>query len=156
MRNIIKLIKEYLHQKEEKKELALLHWSCDKLAISISDLILVTDEECEQIINQLEQQIAKEIGDEPYTVSGADLPGSNIPADYVIPQAYTWRDIIRCLKQRTKQVYRIKTETSMGDVLLFYYCSSAETWKQLCGRAGYMLISTNPLAEIGFACHRMN
>ena len=160
MFNIIKMIREYQLKKEKecirKIEEGLLVRSCEKLSIPIDDLIPVSDEECEQIISQLELKVAKEIGEEPYTISGADCPGSGIPENYVLPRAFTWRDYIRSLKERTKPVYKVRSESQKGMLLLFYFSSSKETWRQLCGRAGYMLLSTDPLKELGFVRHRMN
>ena len=151
--------------------------------IKLEDMIPIEDEEYDQIVALLEEKVKNEIGEEPkYNVpltSGSEQDafaqqesfaddfvsamGIKRPRDFRpngLPNIFAWREIIDSMKYRVRDAYHIKNrpcgKCGADNTIFFCFRSSDESWKELCGREGYMLICPECLSILGFKHYIMN
>lgn len=151
--------------------------------IKMEDLIPIPDDEYDKIVRDLEEKVKSEIGDEPrynapktngsaqdshaqqesfadefVSALGIKQPRSFRPNG--LPNIFAWREIVDSMKNRVRDAYYIKNrpcgKCGADNTIFFCFRSSDESWHELCGREGYMLICPDCLTILGFVHYIMN
>jgi hypothetical protein len=129
--------------------------------IKMEDLIPIPDDEYDRIVDALEEKVQKLKADEPeFTVSDNQMPDGTIIRGYTLRNIFAWREIVASMKSRVRDAYYIKNrpcgKCGEDNTVFFCFRSSDESWRELCGREGYMLICPDCLTIIGFVHYIMN
>ena len=151
--------------------------------IKYDELIPIGDEEYDQIVAALERKVNNEIGDESRYIapqaSGQEQDTyarqESFADDFVaamgikkprnfrpngLPNIFAWREIVDSMKNRVRDAYFIKNhpcgKCGADNTIFFCFRSSDESWHELCGREGYMLICPDCLTILGFKHYIMN
>ena len=151
--------------------------------IKFEDLIPIGDEEYDQIVASLEEKVNSEIGEEPkyyapwscgpeqeahaqqesFADEFVSAMGIRKPRNFRpngLPNIFAWREIVDSMKNRVRDAYFIKNrpcgKCGADNTIFFCFRSSDESWEQLCGREGYMLICPDCLTILGFKQYIMN
>lgn len=151
--------------------------------INLEDLIPIDDEDYDRIVAVLEDKVNRVIGVEPRYLSDQTIGpaqdtlarqecsidefvsamGYKKPRDFRrngLPNIFAWREIVESMKNRVKDAYNIKNrpcgKCGKDNTIFFCFRSSDESWKELCGREGYMLICPDCLTIIGFVPYFIN
>ena len=151
--------------------------------IKIEDLIPIPDDEYDKIVRDLEEKMKSEIGDEPrynapqtsgpeqdahtrqerfadefVSALGIEKPHNFCPNG--LPNIFAWREIVDSMRYRVRDAYYLKNrpcgKCGKDNTIFFCFRSSDESWRELCGREGYMLICPDCLTIIGFVHYIMN
>lgn len=169
-------------RKQEKRNARILY--CIKNSdIKLEDLIPIGDEEYDRIVADLEEKVDRLIGEEPRYLpqdpergseSGYEREektagsfvsafGLKYPKNFRangLPNVYSWHEIIESMKNRVREAYSIKNrpcgKCGEDNTIFFHFRSSDESWKEWCGREGYMLICPDCLTRIGFVAYLLN
>lgn len=126
-----------------------------KASFTYEDLIPIPDDDYDRLVARLEERVAKEKSDEPFEITTR--------FGYTLPNIFAWREIVASMKTRVRDAYYIHPSDHTPDedchhetLVFFCFRSSDESWKQLCGREGYMLICPECLMIQGFVHYIMN
>lgn len=169
-------------KKQEKRKAHILY--CIKNSdIKYEDLIPIGDEDYDRIVSALEEKVNREIGEEPRYLpretSGSteseyakqersaddfvSAMGFKYPRNFRrngLPNVFAWREIVDSMKNRVRDAYYIKNrpcgKCGEDNTIFFCFRSSDESWKELCGREGYMLICPDCLTILGFVPYFLN
>jgi len=161
-------IHKIIESRRKAKMAKLLEWRRSHIEYCIKnsdikkeDLIPLTDEEYDKLVSDLEEKVKKLKTDEPeYTTSDFKMPDGSVIRGYTLRNIFTWREIIASMKGRAKDAYYIKNrpckKCGEDNTVFFCFRSSDESWRELCGREGYMLICPDCLTILGFVHYIMN
>lgn len=133
-------------KKQELKKSRILR-CINNSDIKYEDLIPIGDEDYDRIVSALEEKVNREIGEEPRYRNW-------------FPNIFAWREIVDSMKNRIRDAYYIKNrpcgKCGEDNTIFFCFRSSDESWKELCGREGYMLICPDCLTILGFVPYFLN
>lgn len=151
--------------------------------IKFEDLVPIGDEEYDRMVAVLEEKVKNEIGEEPRYItphptesgqaaiaqqeSSADDFVSAMGLKYPrnirrngLPNVLAWREIVDSMKNRVRDAYYVTTgpcwNCGANNIIFFCFRSSDESWHELCGREGYMLICPDCLMILGFKHYILN
>ena len=169
-------------KKQELKKSRILR-CINNSDIKYEDLIPIGDEEYDRVVSALEEKVNREIGEEPRYLpretSGSteseyakqersadnfvSAMGFKYPRNFRrngLPNIFAWREIVDSMKNRVRDAYYIKNrpcgKCGEDNTIFFCFRSSDESWKELCGREGYMLICPDCLTILGFVPYFLN
>ena len=187
-------MKTFIHRimeaRRKAREEKILEWRRSNIAyciknsdIRMEDLIPMPDDEYDKLVQDLEDKVKREIGEEPRyyapQISGSEQDalarqesfadefvsalGIKKPRNFRpngLPNIFAWREIIDSMKNRVRDAYYIKNrpcgKCGADNTIFFCFRSNDESWRELCGREGYMLICPDCLTIIGFVHYSMN
>ena len=157
---IIQSIKDRRKAKEDKIRRERIEGCIAQSDIKYEHLIPIPDDEYERIVKDLEIRVKNQKADEPeFIVEDWKLPSGETRPGIPIRNIYAWREIVDSMKL-IKDAYYIKNrpcgKCGMDNTIFFCFRSSKQSWKELCGREGYMLICPDCLTIIGFSYYLMN
>jgi len=161
----IRLLWYRLTKKETKRALeerrSRIAYCLRNSDIRMEDLIPIPDEEYVRVVARLEEKVKLKKADEPSEIRKDFLmPDGSTIYNYPLPNIFAWRDILSSMTSRRKDAYYIKhrpcRKCGEDNIIYFCYRSSRESWKQLCGREGYMLICPDCLTILSFVPYIMN
>lgn len=135
---------------EESTDQAMQRWlkSWHK-DITYADLMPISDDEYDNLLNELKTKVNEQIGDEPDRVGEMQLP--NI---------YAWTEIIQSMESRKREAYYVNNKSCSNcggnHTILFHYKSNEDSLKELCGREGYMHICPHCLKILKLYNYRVS
>ena len=99
--------------------------------------------------------------DEPeFSTGDVHMPDGTVMQGYPLRNILAWREIVDSMKDRARDAYYVKNRPcdKCGGHNTVYFCfrSSKQSWRELCGREGYMLICPDCLTILNFVQYLMN
>ena len=137
------IFKPILKRREAKikaRRRAKIDYCLQREDFKYEDLIPILDEEYDRLVADLEEKIAKKKADEPF-------------------HDFCWSEIVASMKTRRRDAYRLNYPCrECGRTNLIYFCfrTNDESWNQLRGREGYMLICPDCLSRLRFVYYVLN
>ena len=136
-------------------------WCLGGSDIKYEDLTPIPDEEYDQIVAKLEERVNREKADEPLVITNDNvMPDGTVCRSYTLPNIYRWSEVIESMKTRVRDAYYVKNhpceKCKTDNTIFFCFRSSDESWRELCGREGYMLICPDCLTQLDFKYYIMN
>lgn len=146
---MISFIYTIIEKRKHKQEAKLLAWRrshipyCIKDSnIKCEDIVPIGEEEYDRIVATLEEKVKAEIGEEPRS------------------KLFAWREVVDSMKNRVRDAYYIKNrpcrKCGAENTIFLCFRSSDESWHELYGREGYMLICPDCLTILGFVHYMLN
>lgn len=136
---------------EESTDQAMQRWlkSWQK-DITYADLTPIPDDDYDNLFKELKTKVNEQIGEEPDRVGG----------EMQLPNIYAWAEIIQSMESRKREAYYVNNKSCPNcggnHTILFHYRSNEDSWKELCGREGYMHICPNCLKIIKLYNYRVS
>lgn len=165
-------MKTFIHKlvesRRKKREAKLLAWRRSHIAqciknsnINIEDLAPIPDEKYDKLVSDLAEKVKQLKADEPEEITCfKNMPDGSVIRGYSLPNIYAWREIVASMQDRVKDAYYVKNcpcaKCGGTNSIFFCFRSSDRSWRELCGREGYMLICPDCLTIHGFKHYIMN
>lgn len=117
---------------------SLQGWKGD---ITYANLTPLSESDLYELIAELKTRIKEQIGQEPDRIG-------------FFPYMNSWKEIVKSMEFRNHEAYFVngkQCERCGGKrPILFHFISNHNSWKELCGREGYMLICPDCLKKLKY------
>ena len=138
-----------------------LPYCLKKSGIQMEDLIPIPNDEYDILVSDLESKVNLTKADEPeFSTGDVHMPDGAVMQGYPLRNILAWREIVDSMKDRARDAYYVKNRPcdKCGGHNTVYFCfrSSKQSWRELCGREGYMLICPDCLTILNFVQYLMN
>lgn len=127
----------------------------------MEDLIPVPDDEYDKLVSDLESKVNLLKADEPeFSNDDVRMLDGAVMHGYPLRNILAWREIVDSMEDRARDAYYVKNrpcdKCGGHDTVYFCFRSSKQSWRELCGREGYMLICPDCLTILNFVQYLMN
>ena len=144
-----------------ERERSHLPYCLKKSGIRMEDLIPLSDDEYDRLVADLESKVNRMKADEPeFSTHDVRMPNGGVMYNYTLRNILAWREIVDSMKDRARDAYYLKNRPceKCGGHNTVYFCfrSSKQSWRESCGREGYMLICPDCLTILNFVHYLMN
>lgn len=137
----------FIKEKRLKEKRSRLEYCLGRLGLSFNDLIPMDSSEFDSFLSDLKEKV-NAAPPEPDKIY-CPMPG------YCLPNILAWTEIVDSLENREREAYRLTSdkvcvECGKSGLALIRFRSNKESWQQLCGRDGYMIICPDCLKKLSF------
>ena len=144
-----------------ERERSNLPYCLKKSGIRMEDLIPLSDDEYDRLVSDLERKVNLLKADEPeFSTDDVRMPNGGIMYGYTHRNILAWHEIVESMKYRARDAYHYKSgsckQCSGHNTVYLCFRSSKKSWREQCGREGYMLICPDCLTILNFVHYLMN